>query len=323
MKTSITDTEKISFISNVFGETQMARDGRNVAVCCPSCGEKEKKKLAIRIDDWQFHCWVCGSKGKSLVPLLRKHSAREVLNYYRDRFLGQVIRDSGDEAVEVIESVTMPEGARLIVEHLHTRDPDLRACIAYLRGRGINDDLMWRFRLCFSNMGRHRRRIIMPSFDNLGDLNYFVSRSIDGSFPKYLNCKSNKTKIVFNDIDIDWDSELTVCEGPFDLMKCDRNSTCLLGSNMGDDTMLFKKIVVNEADVVLALDSDMQSKTQKIAASLASYGCKVKILELGDKKDVGEMSPDEFINAKGVAKTWQPRDRMIHKISLIRSSSIV
>jgi len=323
VKTSVTDTEKISFISNVFGEIQMARDGRNVAVCCPSCGEKEKKKLAIRLDDWQFHCWVCGSKGKTLVPMLRKHSAREVLSYYRDRFLGQVIRESNDEETETIESVSLPEGTKLIAENLGTKDPDLRACIAYLKTREIDEDLMWRFRLCFSSTGRHRRRILMPSFDASGELNYFVSRSIDGSFPKYLNCKANKTKIVFNDIDIDWDSPVTVCEGPFDLMKCDRNSTCLLGSNMGEDTMLFKKIVANEADVILALDADMQSKTQKIASSLASYGCKVKILDLGSRKDVGEMSPREFVEAKGNAKLWQPRDRMIHKISLIRSSSIV
>ena len=322
MNNTITETEKIRFLSDIFGDCSVSRDGKNVAVSCPECGDKEKKKLSVRLDNWQFHCWVCGSKGRTLVPMLRKHSAKEVLSYYREKFLGSTLSKS-DAPAEIEESITHPEGFKLIAECLGSRDPDVKACISYLKTRGIGIETMWRFRLGVSNIGRHRRRVIMPSFDSDGDLNYFVSRTIDGSFPKYLNCKANKTKIVFNDIDVDWDKELTVCEGPFDLMKCDQNATCLLGSNLGEDTLLFKKIVANETDVLLALDADMRTKTQKIAASLASYGCKVRILELGERKDIGEMDLDEFLKAKNEAKDWKPRDLIMHKIGLIRSASLL
>ncbi len=319
---SATDTEKISFISSVLGTCQISRDGRNAAVACPQCGDKEKKKLAIRLEDWQFHCWVCGFKGKSLIPILRKCSVSEVISYYRERFLGHALRET-QSTQEVEEKVRLPDDFTLFAESSGKRDPDVRACFAYLKERGVTQQMMWRYRLGYSTQGRHRRRIIMPSFDFDGELNYFVSRTIDSNFPKYLNCKSNKTRIVFNDVDIDWDKEIVVCEGPFDLMKCGDNTTCLLGSSLSEDSLLFKKIVANETDVILALDADMQEKTQKIAASLTSYNCNVRILDLSGHKDVGEMDPASIQKAKQEAKPWQKRDMTIFKIGLIRSASLL
>ena len=320
---SITDTEKIAFIQRVLGQTSVSRDGRNVAVACPSCRDAEKKKLAIRLDDWQFHCWVCGEKGRTLVPLLRKHSLPEVLSFYREKFLGQVLAHTQAPGEIEDEPLALPEGFILLAEATERKDPDVRAALSYLSRRGVDLDLMWRFKLGLCSSGRFRRRIIMPSFDEHGDLNYFVARTIDSVTPKYLNCNANKRRMIFNDISIDWDKPVTVCEGPFDLMKCDRNTTCLLGSSLSEDSLLFKKIVANETPVILALDADMQKKTQQFASTLSSYGCDVKILDLCGKKDVGEMTTSEFVSAKDSANAWKQKDYMIFKIGLIRSASLL
>jgi len=318
-----TDTEKIAFIQRVLGQTSISRDGRNVAVACPACRDVDKKKLAVRLDDWQFHCWVCGFKGRTLVPLLRKYSLPEVLSFYRERFLGQILTHSRETDTVPEEDLKLPEGFILLAEATSSKDPDTKAALSYLTKRGVGIDLMWRFKLGLCSRGRYRRRVVMPSFDEHGDLNYFVARTIDDINPKYLNCSANKTRMIFNDISIDWDNTVTVCEGPFDLMKCDRNTTCLLGSSLSEDSLLFKKIVANETPVILALDSDMQKKTQQFASTLTSYGCEVKILDLGGRKDVGEMSTDEFLAAKEVAKPWKQKDYMMFKIGLIRSASLL
>ena len=61
-----------------------------------------------------------------------------------------------------------------------------------------------------------RRRVIIPSFDSEGFLNYFTARAIDESTRKYVNPKVKRTDIIFNELNVDWKKELVIVEGPFD-----------------------------------------------------------------------------------------------------------
>ena len=67
--------------------------------------------------------------------------------------------------------------------------------------------------------------------------------------------------IIFNELNIDWSKELTIVEGPLDLIKTNDNATCLLGSSLTEDMLLFQKIVANKTNIKLALDSDIFSKS--------------------------------------------------------------
>ena len=156
-----------------------------------------------------------------------------------------------------------------------------------------------------------------------GDINFFVSRSIDsGSRFKYLNSTNSKSKVVFNELNIDWKKELTVAEGPFDLMSCNLNATCLLGSNLSSRSLLFSKIVHNRTPVLLALDKDMTKKSQNIAELLDSYSINVRILDLKSFNDVGEMSRETFKRLAFEAKPWSRNDSLIFKIRSIESGSL-
>ena len=164
----------------------------------------------------------------------------------------------------------------------------------------------------------------MPSFDDVGDLNYFVARTIDDdeNKMKYINAKVPKKGVIFNDINLNWNKELTLVEGPFDLTKCDSNSTCLLGSHFSEDYSLFQKIIKNRTDILLAMDADMTMKAQEYAKKLSSYGVNVRILALGPYSDVGEMTKQEFLLAKDRAKRWTSKDRLYHLIGSIKSGSL-
>tara|TARA_B100000700_G_scaffold328936_1_gene448496 strand:+ start:6912 stop:7880 length:969 start_codon:yes stop_codon:yes gene_type:complete len=320
----VTFTKKISFLRRAFGHCELDRKKENAIFVCPSCGRGTgKRKFYINLDTWQCHCWSCGLKGKTILSVLRKYGTREDVELFLN-ILGKKGSISPSEKVEGLdEKVTLPEGFILLADHQRSIDPDVRSCIRYLASRGLRERDLWRYRFGTVRSGRFKRRIIVPSFDMFGDLNFFVTRSIDpGVRRKYINSNNNKKNIVFNEIDIDWSAELVLVEGPFDMVKAGENCACILGSSLTDDHLLFSRIVSNQTPVVLALDADMKEKQQEIAKNLSSYGCEVKIASLGDFSDVGDMSREEFKNAMINSIPWSPSQRLKMRIGSLRSGSL-
>lgn len=322
-----TVSEKIAFFNRIFGTCVIGSDGLNVAVCCPntkcgSYGTASKKKLVIRIDSDHYHCWVCDIKGRNLNYLLRSYFPHFISEYQEKYYSKKNKLIISEQDIEY--HVTVPKDFRLLATSLDSKDPDVQKTIRYVRSRGLTNRDLWYFKFGTCATGRYRRRVIMPSFDEVGDLNYFVARTIDqdDSKMKYINAKVPKKSVIFNEINIDWNRELTLVEGPFDLTKCDSNSTCLLGSHFSEDYSLFQKIIKSGTSVLLAMDADMSSKAQNYAKKLASYGINVRILNLGPYSDVGEMTKIEFLTAKDRAKKWSSEDRLYHLIGSIKSGSL-
>lgn len=322
-----TVSDKIRFLNKVFGTCVIGSDGLNAAVCCPNpkCGSYgvfSKKKLVIKIDSDQFQCWVCDLRGRSLHYVLRRFFPAH-LHEYENRFAGKKQFKIDESQEEYI--VTPPRGFKLLATSLMSKDPDVKDTIRYARSRGLTNRDFWYFKLGTCTQGRFRRRLIIPSFNDSGDLNYFVARMIDNveGGIKYLNAKVPKKDVIFNEINIDWNDELTLVEGPMDLTKCDSNSTCLLGSHFSEEYALFQSIIKNKTPVVIALDSDMSNKIQKYCKLLSTYGISVRVLDLGRFNDVGEMSKLDFMQAKDKAKQWNTDDRLYHLIGSIKSGSLL
>ena len=234
----ITTTKKVDFLSSTFGSIKVDSTAQNVAVKFPSCKEDSSKlKLSININTWQVHCWVCGLKSKNLYYVLNKFVSKQAASLFKETFNIEVknyISEATQEEAE--EKISLPEGFCLLGENISSRDPDIRACISYLKSRGVSVSDMWKFCLGTARTGTYRRRVIFPSFDIDGDLNYFVARSIDpDSKRKYINARSKKSQIIFNEHIIDWKKDLAIVEGPFDLIKSPRNSVCILGSSISNE----------------------------------------------------------------------------------------
>ena len=314
-----TFTSKIEFIKKCFGNVNIARDGINVATRCPSCKSNKKKKFSIDTETWRCHCWVCGIKGRNPHGIIKKYSSRDLAIEFNTRFLGNRLNNH-EESKE--ESLSLPKNFIPLCSNINSRDPDIKDCLAYLFKRGLTKRDLWYFKLGSVKSGALRRRVIIPSFDFEGVLNYYAARSIDDSFLKYINSKSKKSEIIFNEINIDWNSELTIVEGPFDMFRCNFNTTCLLGSSLSLDSYLFKRIASNKTPILLCLDADMKTKSAKIADILISYGCNVRILDMSGFSDVGEMSRHEFILKSKAASYWNLNDSLKSKISNLRSGSL-
>ena len=319
-------SSKLDFLKRIFGPHEKSKDGINYAFKCPGCGKtgSAKKKLVIRIDTDIYQCWVCDVKGKNLSFLLRKfkpHAFQE----YQDSFSSsrRCYAAESDVSVEDVQ-VSLPVGFKLIAAFTDAVDPDLTAVRRYAFSRSLGYADLWYFKIGTCLKGRYRRRLIIPSFDKDGNLNYYVARAIDASQNrKYLNPRVPKRDIIFNEINIDWTKELTIVEGPFDLMKCNENATCLLGSSLSEKYLLFKKIAENKTPVLLALDPDAKKKTHNIAMLLSQYGIGVRLVNILGYDDVGSMNKQRFLDLRESAIEWNSTDRLIHMIGSIKSGSII
>ena len=303
---------KIKFLSRVWPRHQITSGGREFKIMCPKCGDKsrpDKIKLCIRLDNDLYHCWVCDLKGRSVARLIRKVRP-QLAGSYQNQF-GSVKYDSQEEDFIKCE---LPENFRLVMDNL--RDPDAKRVRRYAHTRGLTDAELWRFRVGYSPA--LRRRMILPSFDEDGRLNYWTARRCDDNPDwRYLNAKVPKTQFVVGELDLDWTSEeIVLVEGPTDLIKCSLlNATCLLGSTLPDSSVLFRKLVTFPERIILALDGDARKKQDKIAKLLMSYDKEVFWVDPPEEGyDWGDLEPKEVFDKMQMKHQYTSQSNLIRMI---------
>ena len=193
--------KRVNLIQRAFGTSILDRDGVNIAVGCvnKNCSSFEKpakKKLTLRVDNEFYHCWVCGLRGRGLVRFFKIYKPR-----YLETATAIFEKRVAEKEEDQLPAVALPENFRLLATLNGKADPDLRACKNYLLSRGFSQKDLWYFRLGAVSSGRYRRRIIIPSFDSDGVLNYFTARSIDADpGRKYINPRVKRSEIIFNEM---------------------------------------------------------------------------------------------------------------------------
>ena len=151
-----TTEEKVTFVRSVFGKTRLMNDGINAHVKCPSCGDGDKKKFVIRLDNDLCHCFVCGLKGRNLAPILKKFFPKYHREYC-EKFLGTDPVSSGEDAANEKE-IRLPDDFTLLVdEAINLNDPDIRDVFTYLTNRGMTRRDMWYFKFGVSLYNGFRR----------------------------------------------------------------------------------------------------------------------------------------------------------------------
>ena len=258
---------------------------------CPKC-KHHKRKLSVNINKNAFKCWVCDYRGNNLGTLIRDRELRSRWN----SLVNQVDISRFDEIFKnkdryVLEkSLELPEYFSTLSSRTLSRVG--QRALKYLLDRGVvySDVLMYKMGFC--HHGPYKGRIIVPSFDEEGELNYYVARSFDDSYLKYKNPPCSKD-IVFNDLFVDWERPVVLVEGFFDSIKYE-NSIPILGSTLGIGTKLFTKIVNNCKTVYICLDKDAKKKELKIVKNLLDFGIKVCKIELYDYCDLGDV-PDHLL----------------------------
>lgn len=273
---------KVQGLRESLGPEQI-RKGDEYVFFCPRCKHR-KPKLSVNVETDAFHCWVDNFKGLNLAPLLKG----EIKAEYVTELKGTGADRRPPE--KKYDEVRLPTEFRTLTKEW--RGPYYQAAVNYLSSRGVGPKEILRWKLGYCEDGEYRYRIIVPSFDEYGHLNFFVGRYFydNTDVVKYKSgnfCKD----IVWNDYQVDWDRPVTLVEGPFDAMKVADNVVALQGTILHDK--LLTRIVASGVPVTVALDSDARDKQYQIIHELLSYGVDCNYTMLYGRKDLGEMTTDE------------------------------
>jgi len=301
---------KFKIISTILGDNYRSNDEHLFA--CPYC-KHHKKKLSINIEKNLYKCWICESTGRDIRRLVRRFGDFNQLQAW-DKLTNRININEFDDlfaenAAKRIDSqlIVLPSG---FISLNNEASLSATPALNYLKKRGIldKDTLYWKMGYCMD--GRYANRIIVPSFDDNGDLNYFVARSFSSDPRKYLNPPVSKD-IIFNELYLEWDTDLVVTEGIFDAIVAGPNAVPLLGSTLRPNSKLFMKIVQNDTPVFLALDPDADKKEKRIIKLFLTYGLEVYKIDISGYQDVSDMGREEFLKRKQNAVLVQETDYLL------------
>lgn len=301
--------QKLDIVKEILGEPQ--RSGNEFLFYCIYC-KHHKKKLSLNLEKGKYKCWICDAAGP-ITRLVRKNGTFNQLQVWRE-LTGQVEITDFENIFATQTENTIEEQLVTLPEEfisLCNRNTSLTSVQAknYLLSRGIEKGDILRWKIGFCPSGDFGERIIVPSFNLDGKCNYFVGRTYTKNWKKYLNPPQGKD-IIFNELMIDWDEDIILCEGVFDALKIN-NSIPILGSTLREDSKLFAQIVKNDSAIYLALDPDAEKKIEHLIESLLRYGIEIYKVEIKPFKDVGEMSKEEFLRRKASAKLIKNTDSLL------------
>ena len=286
------DSKKLKILTSVLGVSYRSNDEHLFS--CPYC-KHHKRKFSVNVAKGYYKCWICDTRGKNIYRVIRRFGSSHDKAQWREiteTVDYDKLEDLFAEKVEEKQILEMPEG----FVSLANKDipPTGFAARNYLRKRGITkQDIVW-WKMGYCSKGEYEGRVVIPSFDDEGDLNYFISRSYDKrAYPKYKNPPASKN-IIFNDLFVDWSSDIVLVEGVFDAIVAGRNSVPLLGSTLNQNSALLQKIVKEDAGVYIALDPDAKKKELDIIRILLNFDIEVWKVDVGDNEDVGSMTKDQF-----------------------------
>ena len=271
--------------------------GSELLFACPVC-RHHKYKLSINLDKNVFKCWICDYRGRNIRRLIRRFASftqlqrwdqitnRTDLARFADLF--EVEREEGPQKIDLPrEFLSLTDKKRPATSKFAYR---------YLQSRHVRDSDILKWKMGYSFNGEYGNRIIVPSFDEDGDVNYFIARSYNGDSYKYKNPPASKG-VIFNELFVDWNSDLVIVEGIFDAIIAG-NSVPILGSTLRSDSKLIRQIVMNDTPVYMALDPDARHKENKIIKTLLKYDIEMYKIDVSGYEDVGSMSKDVFIQRK-------------------------
>jgi len=255
-----------------------------------------KGNLEINYNRSVFNCWSCGERNHMSGPvtkLIKKYGNPKIL---RDYLLIKPEADTmvGKDSTNIV--VELPEGYKKLSE-CTSKDFKYDLAMAYLRERGITDDIIKEFEIGYTFKGKHFNRIIIPSYDSEGKLNYFIARSFEKEpYQKYDAPSVNKTEIIGLEYHINWTVPVILCEGVFDAIAIKRNVVPLFGKSITKALML--KLVESQVKTVyLALDKDALKEALTYSEQLINLGKEVYLIELDgkDPSDLGFTSMTELL----------------------------
>ena len=246
--------------------------------------QHHKPKLQVNIETGKWHCWVSNQGGHNLFQLLKQVNADRILFKELSDAVGSTYYTSDKKDDKQI-ILNLPKEAKPLwnggdsVQKLHA--------LKFIMERGLTMEDVVRYNLHYCLNGVYQNRIIVPSYDSNGQLNYFVGRDFYKGGMKYKNPPIPKDIIGF-DLYIDWSQPIVLCEGVFDAIAIKNNSIPLFGKTILPK--LFEKILTKKVKhIIISLDEDALQDSLKMIKKFFDNGISVNFVKLtnSDPSDLG------------------------------------
>ena len=299
----------VDILSSFLGEHRKHNeDTGQIAFDCPACSADKglpegdgKGNLEVNYERGMFKCWACQETNNMHGPvtkLLKKYGTPKNLRDYllvkpdSEQFLGK-------EKKKII--LTLPESYKKLAKCNGT-EYKYQQAISYLRQRGITDEIIEKYEIGFTNRGKFFNRIIIPSYDSDGELNYFIARWFPNEYTKlkYLNPEVEKQEIIFNEGKVNWDATIYLVEGATDHIVTP-NSIPLLGKFISP---ILLELLQEKAKayVVVVLDDDAYEDAKRLYHELnfGNLRDKIKLVKCPNGYDPSKVF--EKFGAKGIVK---------------------
>jgi hypothetical protein len=295
------NTKLLQLLESVLGKGKATNKG-NVAFQCPFC-HSSKRKLEIQLitnekGENRVHCWVCNK------AFLKISSLFKALNIDRHKLsdLYSILNTSSNYSFKLNDQIRSDtkriELPKEYVPMYYIKDSiEYRNAIHYLRNkRNISFSEIVKYNIGYCESGEYAKKIILPSYNSTGELNYFVGRAYyDSDAFKHKNPDVSKNCVGL-ELFINWQLPIVLVEGMFDAIAIKRNAIPLFGKTISED--LRKKIIENKVSkIYICLDLDAQKQALQHAEYFMNNGIQVHFVDLNDKDpaDIGFEKMNELI----------------------------
>ena len=307
---------KLDILAQHLGNYKLMAGG-NYYFSCPACSH-HRNKLTINIEKNVWNCFHCQIKGRSFLYLLKLAGAsnpnqyKKIFNETKQINLEDIDLIFGKEEVRK-NKLVLPRSYESLFRNLEKMF--YKPAVEYLLKRGLKKEDILKYDIHYSVS---EQRVLFPSYDREHNLNYYVARTIQPlQGYKYKNAMAPKRDVIFNEHLVDWDAALYIVEGIFDAILSRKNAVPILGSNVGRGSLLFKRLLQNNTEVIIALDADAKKKIIKMINELVRYNIPVTYVDWkSEERDIAEMGSAKFeeIVTSGSVKSFTFEDEIKERL---------
>ena len=282
------NTHLLELLEQVFGNGYKLKNGE-IAFHCKFCNH-HKKKLQVNLENQRWHCWVCNAGGQKIVQLLKKLNVSQNIVKNVLQLLDEYVSYDIQKEKETQHGLSLPKCYKPLYKH---SDSLVRNhALKYLKQRGITQREIIRYQIGYCDDGLYQNRVIIPSYDKEGNINYFVARDIfPDSKMKYKNPPVSRDIIPF-ELFVSWEHPIVLCEGVFDAIAIKKNAIPLLGK-VPSKKLIMKIIESGVTDIYIALDNDAKDDALKLSEFMMGYGKNVYLVNM-DTKDPSDLGFRNF-----------------------------
>jgi hypothetical protein len=290
----------VNVLENFLGNPKNSKNAENKMQWefnCPSptCRhDYDKFNLAYNSTNYIFKCWKCKYSGfvSRLVSDYGKQADLSRLKLLLPEYKNQNFNIFKKPKVNYdLITCDLPDGYLPLSYERNTKL--YKMAYDYVTNtRKITPSQIDKFKIGYTESGSRKYRIILPSLNASGRINYYEARSymLNPKMPYYKPNYPDVQDIIYNEYFINWDLTIYLVEGVFDSLRIP-NSIPLLGK--GISPLLIKKLLEHNSRVVLCLDSDAFKDSMDYYDQLKSLGLDVFFIDLTDKKDISKLFEDD------------------------------